>query len=458
MSTRTRLRILGPIHAVSFPVGDWIFTTLTWLLLALGLLGLAWAMLWDRSRGRKRCPKCWYVVEGVPEVDSATTCPECGKATRKPRKFRKTRRRWGFAALAMIMLAGSYASHAYPIVRDHGWWRAVPDTVLIAMVPYVEEPTGSPLGAPGTDPLLGEVWHRSSTNPSSKHHAWWSAGDLWPWERWLLRHRSRTLLGRASTPAGQQLAARLFTISTDDPVPLTAEAHKGAVALAWSKLRYETCDTYVDVGVFVDLKPYSFRPRFEPDLYPEVFLTAFERGVRIHQEVLDLHLPQKWYGFLHVVWRGPDGQSFLWRRAGDELRPLGYFPSAAPVTHMWEALDPTEHWTSILDHSTDPRLVGVEVIRGRPCYHVRDAGVPPEHATQFWIDVETGVVRQLIYGSGMIHYESTFGAELDPSWYAFDPEHPERSPLMQSLEITNTMLPGHEIHEFKRWGTRNWGG
>lgn len=441
-------------------MGDWIFTVLTWLLLALGVLGLAWALLWDRSRGRKRCPKCWYVVEGVPKEDGATTCPECGKVVRKPRKFRKTRRRWGWATLPVLMLMGSYASHAYPTVRDHGWWRAVPDAALIAMVPYVMEPTGSPPGS-SIDPLFSEVRHRSSTHPASQHHAWWSTGDLWPWERWLLRHRSRTLLGRASTPAGQRLAARLFAISSDDPVPLAAGAHKGAVAMAWSKLRYQTCDTYVDVGVFVDLKPNPYGPRFAPDHYPEIFLTAFERGVRIHQEELELTLPQEWYGFLHVAWQGPDGKPFMWRRAIGGPRLLHSFLGVAPVTHLWEVLDPTQTQTlgSVLDSPIDPELVGVEAIRGRPCYHVRDASVPEEDATELWIDVKTGVVRQQIFaGVLMIHYESAFGTELDPSWYAFDPQHPERSPLMESLEIINTMLPGHDVHEFKPWGSRNRGG
>lgn len=439
-------------------MGDWIFTMLAWLLLAVGVLGLAWALLWDRARGRKRCPKCWYSVDGVPEVGGITTCPECGKATRKPRKLGKTRRRWGFAVLAILPMVGAYASYAYPIVRDHGWWRIAPDIVLIALVPYAEEPTGLPHHALGTDPLLLEVWHRSSTNPSGQHHAWWLAGELWPWERWLLRHRSRTMLGRASTPLGRNLAARLFAISADDPVPLAAGAHKGAVALAWSKLRYQTCDIYVDVGVFIDLKPHVFGPRFEPDLYPKVFLTAFERGVRIHQEKLDLTLPAKWHGFLRVTWRGPDGQSFMWRRAIGGPRRLPYFAGVAPASHVWYALDPTQHWVWILDHTIDPRFVGVEVVRGRPCYHVHDAGVPPDLAAQFWIDVQTGVVRQQIFGNAMIHYESAFDTGLDPAWYAFDPDDPDRSPLMQSREIIGTMLPGHDVHEFRPWGTRNWGG
>ena len=437
---------------------DWFFIGLTWLLLAVGVVGLAWALLWDRARGRLRCPKCWYAVDGVPEVGGATTCPECGKVTRKPRKFSKTRRRWGFAALALATLFGAYASHAYPIVRDHGGWRIVPDIVLIVLVPYAEEPTGPRLGAQGIDPLLQEVWHRSSDDPSNQRHAWWLAGELWPWERRMLRHRSHALLGRASTPLGQRLAARLFAISADDPVPLAAGAHKGAVAMAWSKLRYQTCDTYVDVGVFIDLESNPFGSRHEPDHYPEVFLTAFERGVRIHQEEFELTLPAKWLGFLHVAWRGPDGQSFNWRRVDAEPRPLRSFHGVAPVGHVWYALGPKPSWNLILDSPIAPRLVGVEVIRGRPCYHVRDAGVPPDYAADVWIDVQSGVVRQQIYGNAMIHYESAFDTGLDPAWYAFDPEHPERSPLMQSLEILNTMLPGHDIHEFKPWGTRNRGG
>lgn len=93
-------------------MGDWIFTALMWCLLALGLAVLAWALLHDRPRGRTRCPKCWYDMAGMePDAEThAWTCPECGKVTKKAQRLRKTRRRWGFGTLGLVVLAGSYAS------------------------------------------------------------------------------------------------------------------------------------------------------------------------------------------------------------------------------------------------------------------------------------------------------------------------------------------------------------
>ena len=66
---------------------DWIF----WI--AGGLLGIAglwlayWALLSDRAKGRKRCPKCWYNMQGAESL----RCPECGHTAKSERKLRKTR-------------------------------------------------------------------------------------------------------------------------------------------------------------------------------------------------------------------------------------------------------------------------------------------------------------------------------------------------------------------------------
>jgi hypothetical protein len=54
---------------------DWLYHTFGWTLAAAGMVLLAWALFWDRSRGRRRCPKCWYNMEGVPGL----RCPECGR-------------------------------------------------------------------------------------------------------------------------------------------------------------------------------------------------------------------------------------------------------------------------------------------------------------------------------------------------------------------------------------------
>lgn len=54
---------------------DWLCTLAGWTLTGAGLLMLLWALFRDRSRGRRRCPRCWYDMAGVPGLQ----CPECGR-------------------------------------------------------------------------------------------------------------------------------------------------------------------------------------------------------------------------------------------------------------------------------------------------------------------------------------------------------------------------------------------
>ena len=58
-----------------------MFELVYWLIwlgmitLFLGSIYIAWkAWFGDRSRGRKRCPKCWYDMA----YSSTLTCSECG--------------------------------------------------------------------------------------------------------------------------------------------------------------------------------------------------------------------------------------------------------------------------------------------------------------------------------------------------------------------------------------------
>ncbi|MEO1277453.1 MAG: hypothetical protein AAFV77_00660, partial [Planctomycetota bacterium] len=334
-------------------MGDWIFTVLTWLLLALGVLGLAWALFWDRSRGRKRCPKCWYRLDGVPAAEGTTTCPECGKEVRKPRRMLKTRRRWGLAMLALLAVLGSYASHAYPIVRDHGWWRTVPDVALIAMVPLIDPSATLTIWPPTQHPLFIEAWQRTIGQDES----WWKTDQLLPWERWLLRRQSLALLERAENPHVAAFAAQLFVISTDNPVSVAPLQHKGRVILAWSKRRFNTCTTYVEVGVAMDHDPVQIRWGYEPDLYPEMFLTAFERGVRIHEEQCRLNLPARWLVFPTASWMGPDGRAFWWRNVTrGQPRELPSYSGVAPSFATSALVELTMPWGSILDMFEQPTL------------------------------------------------------------------------------------------------------
>jgi hypothetical protein len=69
--------------------------------LALAGAGVALrALFFDRSRGRVRCPRCWYDMAGAPGL----TCPECGGTARSERDLHRTRRRWGQTAAGIVLL------------------------------------------------------------------------------------------------------------------------------------------------------------------------------------------------------------------------------------------------------------------------------------------------------------------------------------------------------------------
>lgn len=68
----------------------WAITGLT-LLLGLRLL------IGDPSRGRRRCPKCWYDMAATPSL----RCPECGRLAKRERDLFRRRNRpiLGWASL-----------------------------------------------------------------------------------------------------------------------------------------------------------------------------------------------------------------------------------------------------------------------------------------------------------------------------------------------------------------------
>ncbi len=112
---------------------------------ALGLLSLwllYWSLLKDRSKGRRRCPKCWYNMSGTDSM----TCSECGRTAKREKKLYKTRRRWrwAFAALLAFLFVGAIA--LTPKVRKDGWASIVPTTVLIVGLPWYEDQWENPGG------------------------------------------------------------------------------------------------------------------------------------------------------------------------------------------------------------------------------------------------------------------------------------------------------------------------
>lgn len=103
-----------------------------YILLALALPVLAWAVLGDPSRGRLRCPKCWYRMEGIPKQQTGWICPECGRKIAKERGLRRARRRWRWAAPALLAIMVASQMWQQPARANERWQtRWIPTTALV---------------------------------------------------------------------------------------------------------------------------------------------------------------------------------------------------------------------------------------------------------------------------------------------------------------------------------------
>lgn len=94
--------------------------TLVWIAVTI------WALWWDRSRGRRRCPQCFY------EMDLALgmKCPECGREARDEKALRRTRRRWRVAMIAVVLLlAPAITAAGWAKWMQGGGWPGVPTPI-----------------------------------------------------------------------------------------------------------------------------------------------------------------------------------------------------------------------------------------------------------------------------------------------------------------------------------------
>lgn len=125
-----------PARADSVPKGMSTTALFVWLggtLAGLGTLLAAWALLWDRAHGRKRCPKCWYDMAGVEALPAA--CPECGRVVRRERGLRRTRQRWVVASLSVAVAAGSLFAMRVPSMIATSNPKSLPSEILVRWAP-----------------------------------------------------------------------------------------------------------------------------------------------------------------------------------------------------------------------------------------------------------------------------------------------------------------------------------
>ena len=111
--------------------GYWWTAWLWWIGgAALGLLSL-WllycSLLRDRSKGRKRCPKCWYDMS----VAESLRCPECGNDAKRVADLLRTRRRWKGMWLCLLVFLAAGLLWIQPQVQQNGWVSVMPKTALI---------------------------------------------------------------------------------------------------------------------------------------------------------------------------------------------------------------------------------------------------------------------------------------------------------------------------------------
>lgn len=139
---------------------EWIIYLAATLLALIALVVLYRSMFADRSRGRRRCPKCWYDLGGI----SSLVCPECGKVARREAHTRRTRRRWLRASVGFITLLASACLAVWPTVRERGWASFLPNYVLVRLMPRApNEPTWNPLiGNATTSPIEAEFASRAA--------------------------------------------------------------------------------------------------------------------------------------------------------------------------------------------------------------------------------------------------------------------------------------------------------
>ncbi len=107
------------------------------IVVALFLLwSLWWALFSDRSRGMRRCPKCWHVNDPGNTATANLRCPECGHEAREERDLLRTRRKWVLAVMCVVGLCAETA-WVQAAVAESGWWSLLPDRVLIAIGPWM---------------------------------------------------------------------------------------------------------------------------------------------------------------------------------------------------------------------------------------------------------------------------------------------------------------------------------
>ena len=407
----------------------WIYEWLGALVAVGAALLLLWSLFSDRARGRRRCPRCWYVMEGVPGF----TCPECGRTAASERRLHRTRRRWRWAAVAIALLGAAHLIGRAPAIQARGWWAALPRPALVALLPWVPEGGPGPAGGPWLVPsgLEGEIRVRLLAEP-------WTLRSLWPGERALTRSASAGALARPGPERRAQLAAELLVLTSADPITASPQAGLARVILARSALAYARCSSYRDTGMVKG----TIGVRDERPFY-----TAYRRDGAFRFEFLSQHPNQTTFTSRYVVW-GPAGGPYSgWWTIRPTVAtnatidmatagPTGVSGGAA--SNVPSLLTRRHGWITMIKA---PTLRATEAFDGRRCYIVRgtDAlGFPAD----LWIDSESFALRKIhkhwLHPSTIV-YRPEFDPEIAGTAFQFEAATPDETPLGDGESVASAL-------------------
>jgi hypothetical protein len=136
------------------------------------LIVLIWALLGERSRGRRRCFVCRYDMAGIATM----LCPECGWQAASVRDLYRPRRRKRWAMAAVLGMLSSLLVWGFPRYQQGGVPALVPSAVLIAGFEWL------PID------LIDSVGVRPEWTLKGRHES----DMLWRWQqRWLITRAKR---------------------------------------------------------------------------------------------------------------------------------------------------------------------------------------------------------------------------------------------------------------------------
>ncbi|MCB9840341.1 MAG: hypothetical protein H6809_01650 [Phycisphaeraceae bacterium] len=186
--------VVGPLTALGLGVS------------AFGLCIAFVAFRGQPAKGRRRCPKCWYLIDAALGLK----CSECGHQAKHERDLLRRRRRWGLAVLGLAIALLGQIGWLETRVRRGGWVAAVPTEVLILALPWIPE-----------------EWIEQNWNaPSYPDEDWtldgrlneYAEGHAWAWHRRFAIWRARTMLSRGASLESASRAALTLQRLDDDGV------------------------------------------------------------------------------------------------------------------------------------------------------------------------------------------------------------------------------------------------